>query len=85
MGVRDRRFAEMRNAFARNVHVVEATKDGQTEYWAAATHRDDTVVAVLSQVYPDCDLVLTERRLTRKQRAELKMPRNSVRKLEAAP
>ena len=51
MGVRDRRFAEMRNAFARNVHVVEATKDGQTEYWAAATHRDDTVVAVLSQFY----------------------------------
>ena len=30
-------------------------------------------------------LVLTERRLTRKRRAELKMRHNSARKLEAAP
>jgi hypothetical protein len=75
----------MRNPFARNVHVVEATKDGVTEYWAVTTHREDAVAAVRSQLHSDWYLVLTERRLTRKQRAELKMPQNSVRKLEAAP
>jgi hypothetical protein len=75
----------MRRAFARGVHVVEATKDGVTEYWAAATHRCDAVAAVSSQVDPDWSLVLTECRLTRGQFAELKMPHNSVRKLEAAP
>jgi hypothetical protein len=75
----------MRKAFARGVHVVETTKDGVTEYWAAATHRCDAVAAVRNQVQPDWSLVLTERRLTREQFVELKMRRNSVRKLEAAP
>jgi hypothetical protein len=74
----------MRKAFARGVHVVEATKDGVTEYWAAATHREDAIAAVRSQVVQDWSLVLTERRLTREQFAELKMRRNSVRKLEGA-
>jgi hypothetical protein len=71
--------------FARNVHVVEATKDGQTEYWAAATHREDAITAVRCLVDPDWDLVVTERRLTRKKCAELKMRHNSARELEAAP
>jgi hypothetical protein len=65
------------------VHVVEATKDDQTECWAAATHREDAIAAVQSQVHPDWRLVLTDRRLTRERVAELKMPRNNVRKLEA--
>jgi hypothetical protein len=61
------------------VHVVEATKDDQTDYWAAATHREDAIAAVRSQVHPDWKLVLTERRLV------LTIRRNIVRKLKAAP
>jgi hypothetical protein len=57
------------------VHLVEATKDDQTEYWAEATHREDAIAAVRSQVHPDWKLVLTERRLA------LTMRRNTVRKL----
>jgi hypothetical protein len=41
-----------------------------------ARHRCDAVAAVRSQVHPDWSLVLTKRRLTRKQVAELKMLRN---------
>jgi hypothetical protein len=71
--------------FVRCALLVEAEKDGQTEYWAAATHRDDAIVAVGTQTGPDWKLVLTERRLTGKEAAKLKMGHNSVRKLNAAP
>src|SRR6185437_2499340 len=67
--------------FARGAHVVEATKDGQTEYWAVATHRDDALVVVGSQMSSDWNLVLTERFLTGKQVADLRLMHNSVRKL----
>jgi hypothetical protein len=70
--------------FARCAYVVEATTDGQIEYWAAAVHRDDALTLVLSQTPPDWNLVLTERRLTHEQAAELKMMHNTVLKLEAA-
>jgi hypothetical protein len=73
------------NKFARGIHVVMAMKDGVTEYWAVATHRDDAIAAIRSQVHPDWILVLTERRLTREQVVELKLRHNSVRKLEAPP
>jgi hypothetical protein len=70
--------------FARGAYLVEATKDGQIEYWAAATHPDDALTVVRSQTPPDWNLVLTERRLTHKQAAELKMTHNTILKLEAA-
>jgi hypothetical protein len=70
--------------FARCAYVIEATKDGQIDYWAAAAHRDDALTLVHSQTSPDWNLVLTERRLTHEQAAELKMMHNTVRKLEAA-
>jgi hypothetical protein len=70
--------------FARGAYLVEATKDGQIEYWAAATHPDDALTVIRSQTPPDWNLVLTERRLTHKQAAELKMMHNTILKLEAA-
>jgi hypothetical protein len=70
--------------FARCAYVVEATKDGQTEYWAVAAHRDDALIIVRTQTPPDWNLVLTERRLTHKQATELKIMHNTVRELEAA-
>jgi hypothetical protein len=71
--------------FARCAHVVEAIKDGQIEYWAAATHRDDALTVVDSQTSPDWGLVVTEHCLSREQAAELKMMHNTVLKLETAP
>jgi hypothetical protein len=71
--------------FSRCAHVVEATNNGQTEYWVVTTHRDDALTVVGRQVDPDCKLVLTERCLTGEQAGALKMMHNSVRKLEAAP
>jgi hypothetical protein len=71
--------------YAHWAHVVEARKGGQTEFWAAATHRDDALTAIASQTPPDWILVLTERCLTGEQAADLKMRHNSVRKLDATP
>lgn len=58
------------------IHIVAATRDGRTEYWAAATIRANAVDAVRQQI-----VALTERRLTPEKVAELKMRPNSVRQL----
>jgi hypothetical protein len=71
--------------FARCAHVVEATQNGQTEYWAVTTHRDDVLTVVGSQVGLDWNLALTGGCLTGQQAAELKMMHNSVRKLNTPP
>jgi len=42
----------MQNGSARAVYVVIATKDGQTEFWAAATPRHRAAAAV-QQLLPD--------------------------------
>jgi hypothetical protein len=83
LGANSQEFAEM-VYFARCTYVVEATKDGRTEHWAVAAHRDDALTIVRGQTTPDWNLVLTERRLTHKQATELKIMHNTVRKLEAA-
>ena len=70
--------------FARCAYVVEATKDGQIECWAVATHRDDALAVVRGQTSSAWNLILTERRLTHKQAVELKMMHNTVLKLKAA-
>src|SRR5262245_26742914 len=61
LGANSQEFAEMA-FFARCAHVVEATKNGETEYWVVTTHRDDALTVVGSQVDHDWNLVLTERR-----------------------
>ena len=55
------------------------------EGWPDAAHRDDALVVVRSQMSSDWNLVLSERSLTGKQAADLKMMHNSVRKLNATP
>ena len=70
---------------AGGVHVVAATRDGRTEYWAAATIRAEAVDAVRQQIAPGWTLALTERRLTPEKVAELKMRPNSVRLLGLMP
>jgi len=75
----------MGNEYAGGVWVVTATKDRESEYWAAAVPEGQAIEAVRQQVAPGWKLALTQRRLTPAQVVELKMRPNSVRKLKEAP
>jgi hypothetical protein len=71
--------AGMNNAFAGRIYVVAATKDGQTEFWAAATPRK-TAAAEVQQLLPTGWMAVpTGWRLTPEKVAELNMRANSVR------
>jgi len=72
----------MGNEYAGAVYVIAATKDGATEYWAAATPRDQAIKAVQEQLAPGWSASMTDRRLDTAQVAELEMRLNSVRKLK---
>ncbi len=75
----------MGNAFAGRIYVVAATRDGQNEFWAAATPRK-TSAADVQQLLPNGWMaVATGRRLTPEKVAELNMRANSVRKLKQVP
>jgi hypothetical protein len=63
------------------IYVVEAKKEAVTEFWAAATLREDAVAAVEKELGPGWIVSLTDRRLTGHRRSQLKMHPNSVRKL----
>jgi hypothetical protein len=69
-----------RRAFG-GIYVVEALKDGEVEYWAAATLREKAVAAVAKQVGPDWTVTLTKQRLTNQRLSVLRMLPNTVRKL----
>ena len=71
----------MPNRVSGGIYVVEATKDGTLEYWAAATLRENAIAAVAKQVGPEWIVRLTEQRLTNQRLSILKMLPNSVRKL----
>jgi hypothetical protein len=63
----------MINTFADGVSVVVATGVGKIEYWAAATQREAAVSTVQQLLAPGWTAVLTDRRLTPKQVAALKL------------
>ncbi len=65
--------------------IVEAAKDGQVEYWAAATEADKAVPAVLLIVGPQWTLRRTDGLLSADRVAALKMRAGSVRKLREQP
>ena len=71
----------MRKRIFGGIYVVAAMKDGEVEYWAAATLQEDAVAAVHKQVGPDWLITLTDQRLTNKRLSILKMQPNTVRKL----
>jgi len=75
----------MGSDYAGGIFLVTATKDGKTEYWAAATPSAYAVDAVRAQIAPGWKLALTGIRLTTTQVAELNMRPDSVRKLKDAP
>jgi len=63
------------------IYVVLAKKDDRVEYWAASTVRDKAVAAVTEHLPHGWTATLTERRLTVRRAARLKMRPNTVRKL----
>ena len=80
----ERIFADMGNAFAGRIYVVAAIKDGQTEFWAAATPRETAAVEVQQLLPTGWTAVPTGWRLTPEKVAKLKLRANSVRKLKEA-
>jgi len=71
----------MRNGFARAVYIVTATKNGRTEFWAAATPRHHAAAAVQRVLQPGWRIMFLGWRLSPTVAAALKMSSNSVRKL----
>lgn len=71
----------MRNGFVRAVYIVTATKNGRTEYWAAATSRHHAASAVQQVLPPGWRVMCLGWRLSPKKATALKMSSNSVRKL----
>jgi hypothetical protein len=71
----------MRKRVSGGIYVVEATRDGAVEHWAAATVRENAVAAVAEQLGPEWVVTLTEHRLTNQRLSLLKMHPNTVRKL----
>ncbi len=67
-----------RNALMGGIYVVAAVKDGRTEYWAAATVREDAVPAVRREVPPGTEVFLTDRRLTPQKIKALRLRPNAV-------
>ena len=71
----------MRRRLVGGIYIVQAAKDGVTEYWAAATVQENAVAAVQGELGPGWTVTLTDRRLTSQRLSMLKMRPNNVRKL----
>lgn len=71
----------MQNGFARVIYVVAATKNGRTEFWAAATVRYLAASAVQRALPPGWRILFLGWRLSPAKAAALKMSSDSVRKL----
>jgi hypothetical protein len=77
-------FTHMNTIFADVVYVVSATKNGRSEFWAAATPRQVAAAQVQRSLPPGWKATLTSWRLSRGRAAELEMRPNTVRKLTEA-
>ena len=73
----------MGNTLAGDVYVVAATKDGETEYWAAATPREEAIGAVRERLPPGWTAGLTVSCITVEHAATLNLRPNGVRLLKA--
>jgi hypothetical protein len=67
--------------YERHPHIVAATKDGETEYWAVTCLREDAVDIVQEQLLPGWKAKMAERRLDINEALGLKIGLRSVRKL----
>jgi hypothetical protein len=71
----------MRSVLVGGIYVVQAKKDDETEYWAAATIKEKAIAAVEQELGPGWTVTLTERRLTGQRLSKLRMRPNSVQRL----
>ena len=71
----------MGNVLVGGIHVVQAVKDGEPEYWAAATIRQKAVAAVEKELGDGWTVTLTDRRLTGQRLSKLRLTPNSVQRL----
>ena len=71
----------MNTTFADLIYVVSATKNGQSEFWAAATPRRAAAAQVQRSLPPGWKATLTSWRLSRERAAELEMRPDTVRRL----
>ena len=71
----------MGNVLVGGIYVVQAKRDDQIEYWAAATIKEKAVAAVEKELGPGWTVTLTDRRLTGQRLSKLRMRPNSVQKL----
>lgn len=74
-------IAGMGKRSASNIYIVVAKKDGQTEFWAAATPRRRAAAQVQQLLLPGWTAVLMGWRLNADRAAALKMIPNTVRRL----
>jgi hypothetical protein len=75
----------MGNERVGGIYVVAATKNGRTEYWAAATTRGEAVAAVERELVAGWNVTLTNHRLTPQRMRTLKLRPNGVHRLKGAP
>jgi hypothetical protein len=73
--------AGMREGLVRTVYIVTATKNGQTEFWAAATSRHRAAAAVQRLLPSGWSVMCLGWRLSPTKAAALKLSSNSVRRL----
>lgn len=79
-------FSDMRDKWTGDVHIVAATMDSQTEYWVAATQREEAVEAVQQLLAPGWTATLSaDRRISPAQVSVLHLRPNGVRKLRYVP
>jgi len=71
----------MRKGFARDVYIVTATKNGQTEFWAAATPRHRAAATVQQLLPAGWRVAFLGWRLSPTKAAALEMSANSACKL----
>jgi hypothetical protein len=81
-GYRD--LAGMGNGYADTIYVVIASKDEQTEFWAAATPRHKAATEVQQFLPHGWIANFTGWRFSAEKSTDLKMPANSVRKLKSS-
>jgi hypothetical protein len=68
----------------RRIYIVEASKEDEVQYWAAATLPENATRAVLDHLGQDWSAKLTDRQLSSEYAALLEVPPGRVRRIRYA-
>jgi hypothetical protein len=72
---------EMSSEIAEEIYVVEATKDGEIEYWAVALPVEEVLYAMAAATGTGWNYVITTEWLTVERAVELGLPLKPVRRI----